>query len=1258
MKPMKRIRAAACAVLMAVSSVTSVMPAFAEDDEQAQPVFGSQFFVMGDNDWNWQSSRGYLDDNSNFVITDDAAAMAARSRTDNDTAIGDSGFQLWLDNPYDYGIGTVVYANCRLTVENEGDAVFPEPIEKELAITVDNHDEGSFFTASISLFPYGTDWAELEKLGEFTITAELSNVEVDTSNVVTEPEPEYYDGPTFGSQFYVMGNDTWNWVASDGYFSYYTDRGIFTISANAAALAELSRTETDTAIGTSGVQVWLDNPYDYPVGTVVSAKCRLLIDEETGQTEIEKDVTFTVEDHKKDHYPSAKIELYPEDTDWAVLEELGEFTINGEIYDIEVDTSNARLDTPRFGGQFFVMGDNDWNWVAKRGYFDDDNAIEISDNATDMAARSRTDNDAAIGDSGFQVWLDNPSEYPIGTVVNAKCHIVFANDRETNVYDPELSFTVEDHDYDHYPVAGFSFFPYGTDWEALDDFGEFTLTAELSDVEVDTSNAEQLDPEPEPEPEPGPEPGPDDDELYCDGFYYVVNEKGEAIITRSPSLTSLWTGTLNSGSILRIPKELDGHPVTDIEKGAFSNGCSVTKLIINADIPRLTRNMFLGLSAETIIIKGNVEAIDGYTFVDEALKKITVPATVTEIGERAFGYHLEYGADEYDYSYYYNPGFMIACYKDSAAQDYAENNSLDYYNTPYLEYEDLKDGTIVISQYDGPDTEINIPSKIGSKDVTWIYAFSFAKCSNITEVTIPETVTKIGDIAFCGCEKLKSIVIPKSVTEISSKALGFRQNDNWEYEKIPGFKLRCYAGTAAEQYAIDNEIDYELIEDFEYTELEGGTLEITRYNGTAAEVVIPEEIDGKKVTSIGSFDYCTTAESISIPAGVTNIKSNAFSWCISLKSLSVDHDNPAFSSEDGVLYNKQKTALLTCPWKKEEIVIPKSVESIGASAFFNCYELKSLTIPEGVSVIGEWAFCNCSNIENFSIPDSVTVIGQYAFSGCWNKLKNITLPSGIKAIPDGLFGECSHLTNAVLPDGITSIGDHAFWECQNLESIIIPEGVTSIGEYTFVGCTSLKCITVPKNVTNIGTLSMGFCYDEDYNTVKVPGFKLRCYAGTAAEQYAIDNEIDYELIEDNLTGNLTLHTAGSTDLSDTVITVEDADGAVINIALAPDGSFSSALPAGKYTVTVKKKGYPAMIQEITAMQDTPLNLSVELYQYGDSNKDSKVNLKDLVILKRYLNKWGIDVNLSVCDLNNDGKVNLKDLVLLQRYLNKWNIVFE
>ena len=133
-----------------------------------------------------------------------------------------------------------------------------------------------------------------------------------------------------------------------------------------------------------------------------------------------------------------------------------------------------------------------------------------------------------------------------------------------------------------------------------------------------------------------------------------------------------------------------------------------------------------------------------------------------------------------------------------------------------------------------------------------------------------------------------------------------------------------------------------------------------------------------------------------------------------------------------------------------------------------------------------------------------------------------------------------------------------------------------------------------------------------------------------------------------------VHAEGSTY---SVIT--DSNGNVSYAVTDENGSFKvDTLEEGTYTVTAKKKGYPAVNKEVTVQDGSPQELIFELYQYGDCNQDRKVNLKDYVLFQRFLCKWNVEIYLSVCDLNNDGKVNMKDLVLLQRYLNKWNIVFE
>ena len=138
------------------------------------------------------------------------------------------------------------------------------------------------------------------------------------------------------------------------------------------------------------------------------------------------------------------------------------------------------------------------------------------------------------------------------------------------------------------------------------------------------------------------------------------------------------------------------------------------------------------------------------------------------------------------------------------------------------------------------------------------------------------------------------------------------------------------------------------------------------------------------VTSIGEWAFfgCRSLTSMTIGNSVTYIGHHAFNDCTNLDAINVDSDNTAFCSQDGILYNKEMTALIYCPAKKTAVSIPNSVTSIGEWAFFGCRSLTSVTIPNSVTSIGEFAFSGCSGLTSVTIPNSVTSIGSDAFSGC------------------------------------------------------------------------------------------------------------------------------------------------------------------------------------------------------------------------------------------------------------------------------------
>jgi hypothetical protein len=289
-------------------------------------------------------------------------------------------------------------------------------------------------------------------------------------------------------------------------------------------------------------------------------------------------------------------------------------------------------------------------------------------------------------------------------------------------------------------------------------------------------------------------------------------------------------------------------------------------------------------------------------------------------------------------------------------------------------------------------------------------------------------------------------------------------------------------------------------EDFSYRLIDDGTaLEITGYRGPGGVVDIPNEIEGRPVTSISykAFWYCSTLTAITIPNSVTNIGSEAFYGCASLKSVNIP--DSVTNIGDWAFYQCSSLTSVT---------IPDGITSIGEYTFTYCSALTSVTIPYGVTCIGDYAFAYCSALSSVAIPDSVTSIGDVAFGLC--AMTSITIPSGVTYIGIGAFSYCSSLTEInvdsenivyttidgavytrdfsalthfpsgrtgafIVPYGVTSIGAWAFSWCIPLTSITIPDSVTSIGDYAFLGCTSLTSIVIPDSVTSIGDSAFYYC---------------------------------------------------------------------------------------------------------------------------------------------------------------------------------------
>jgi len=403
----------------------------------------------------------------------------------------------------------------------------------------------------------------------------------------------------------------------------------------------------------------------------------------------------------------------------------------------------------------------------------------------------------------------------------------------------------------------------------------------------------------------------------------------------------------------------------------------------------------------------------------------------------------------------------------------------------------VENGTITITGYTGPGGDVLIPETIMGLPVIRVGENAFYGCTSVTGITMPNSVTSIGERAFSGCENLTSIdfghgvtsigggafeyctslasvVLPSSVTDIGTAAfyectgLISAMIDN---SVISIGAAAFYHCSSLSSITIPDSVTSLGSEGFiGCTNLTSATMgngisiiEEHMYQGCSSltNVTIPDSVtsirqgafyncssligieipDSVRVIEESAFSWCTGLTGIRIPASVIEIGEGVFIHCTSLNAISVDPLNPAYTSVDGVLFNKSKSMLLRYPvGNTGSRKIPDNVTTIGSGAFAGCLGLTDIQIPASVKTIGRHAFARCTGLTSVTIPDTVTTLRLRTFEGCTG-LSNVIMPISLTSIELEAFSGCSALSSITIPYRVISIGYRGFHDCTSLSAV-------------------------------------------------------------------------------------------------------------------------------------------------------------------------------------------------------------------------------
>lgn len=447
-----------------------------------------------------------------------------------------------------------------------------------------------------------------------------------------------------------------------------------------------------------------------------------------------------------------------------------------------------------------------------------------------------------------------------------------------------------------------------------------------------------------------------------------------------------------------------------------------------------------------------------------------------------------------------------------------KTSNIGYYFDPNMT------ATVIDCSKDPDVTTVVIPKTVRFDGKTYtvvaIGSEAFRGCTNLKNVTLPETITLINNLAFEGCTNLKTMVIPKAVETINQNAfMNCTSLDTVVFSKdspVTTIEKGTFKGCSRlKNIDIPNQVTDIREEAFAGTALTEITIPRTcekvfdnAFNGCSKlKTVTFKRIDKPDIDiRAGAFAGIDSAATFKAPCEKAPLYTDALKLhgnLLSTQKVTAPNHRwsewllkpPATIKDNGVRtrecyncgeiqtedvdmivvlrysYNKSDKTAVVIECTKDESVstvkIPQktvydsesyNVVAIGAVAFRDCTNLKTVTIPAGITQIGSEAFKGCSNIKSITVPDSVTALGTGAFSEC-TTLSSAKIPDRLTEIPDYTFSGCVALKSFKMPGNVEKIGKKAFFET-GLTAVTIPSPGITVDAEAFASCSNLKAVTI------------------------------------------------------------------------------------------------------------------------------------------------------------------------------------------------------